>query len=311
MISLIQNENMKVYKRTRTWVMIGIAIVYIILQVFNIKTAVEDTTRVNWQLQLEQENRQLSKVAKQSDVLPIEIKQSKRQILLNQYHLDHNIPPSTNGWKFTIDQLRNIVFAATLLSIIIAGEIMAGEYASGTIKLLLTRSASRTQIYIAKYVASLLFALLLATVCVGGAMIFGGMFFGFEGLTSPYLYVQDQTVMEIPALQALWSGYVLQIPFLLVVITLAYMISTAFRSMTFSIVISMLVAVAGFVISIAMDGWEWTRYFIFSQTDLTAYVYGNPSLEDMSIVWALGLLVLHMAVMHVVSYFSFVSRDVK
>lgn len=172
MISLIQNENMKVYKRTRTWVMIGIAIVYIILQVFNIKTAVEDTTRVNWQLQLEQENRQLSKVAKQSDVLPIEIKQSKRQILLNQYHLDHNIPPSTNGWKFTIDQLRNIVFAATLLSIIIAGEIMAGEYASGTIKLLLTRSASRTQIYIAKYVASLLFALLLATVCVGGAMIF-------------------------------------------------------------------------------------------------------------------------------------------
>lgn len=311
MISLIRNENLKIYKRTRTWVMMGIAILYVALQIFNINSAGEGVVRDNWQVQLEQDNRQLSKVANQLDALPIEIIQAEKQILLNQYHLDHNMPPSVSGWAFTIDQLRNIVFASSLIAIIIAGEIMAGEFAAGTIKLLLTRSASRTQIYCSKYIASLVFALFLTTICVAVAMVLGGVFFGFAGLTSSHLYVQDQTVMGIPVLQALWSGYVLQLPFLLVVVTLAFMISAAFRSITFSIVISMLIAVAGFVISIAMDGWNWTRYFIFSQTDWTPFVYGNPSVEDVSMLWAVALLLLHVVILHSISYFSFVKRDVR
>ncbi|MCM3702314.1 ABC transporter permease [Paenibacillus macerans] len=310
MIPFIRNENMKIYKRKRTWVMIVIVLLYVLMQIVNLRTAGSGTASDNWRAELEQENVQLSKEAAKPDALKIEIKQAEKNILLNQYHLDRNIPPSTNGWNFAVDQVRNIIFAASLISVIIAGEIVAAEFVSGTIKLLLTRSASRTKIYLSKYTAAILFGLFLTAVGLLTSVLLGGFIFGFAGLSDSYFYVKNQVVREIPTLQALLAGYVLNIPFLLIAITLAFMISAAFRSTTFSIVISLLISLAGFVIAIAMDGWAWTKYFIFSHTDLTPFLYGNPSVAGITAGFSLALIVLHIAVMHLISYPLFVKRDV-
>ncbi|MBN2981072.1 ABC transporter permease [Cohnella algarum] len=310
MIPFIRNENMKIYKRKRTWVMVAIVLLYVLLQIVNLRTAGEGTASDNWREQLERENAQLGLEAAEPDALPIEIKQAEKQILLNQYHLDQNTPPGTSGWSFAVDQVRNILFAASLIAVIIAGEIVAAEFASGTIKLLLTRSASRTKIHLSKYIAAILFGLLVSAAGLLASILLGGFIFGFDGLTDSFLYVKDQAVREAPALQALLSGYALNIPFLLIAVTLAFMISAAFRSATFSIVISLLVSVAGFVIAIAMDGWAWTKYFVFSHTDLTPLLYGNPSVDGVTLGFSSALIVLHLAVMHLVSYPLFVKRDV-
>ncbi|MEN1988042.1 ABC transporter permease [Paenibacillus hubeiensis] len=310
MIPLIRNENMKIYKRKRTWVMIAIVLLYVLLQIVNLKTAGSGMTGDNWRAQLEQENVQYSQEAAKPDALKIEIKQAEKHILLNQYYLDRNIPPSTNAWSFAVGQVQNIIFAASLISVIIAGEIVAAEFVSGTIKLLLTRSASRTKIYLSKYIAAILFALLLSAAGILLATILGGFIFGFDGLADSYFYVKDQAVREVPTLQILLAGYVLHIPFLLIATTLSFMISAAFRSTTFSIVISLLVALAGFVIAIAMDGWAWTKYFVFSHTDLTPLLYGNPSVDGVTLGFSLVFIVLHLALMHLISYPLFVKRDV-
>lgn len=310
MIPFIRNENMKIYKRKRTWVMIAIVLLYVLLQIVNLKTAGSGTVSDNWRAQLEQKNAQFRKEAAKPDALKIEIKQAEKHIALNQYYLDHNIPPSTNAWSFAVSQVRNIIFAASLISVIIAGEIVAAEFVSGTIKLLLTRSASRTKIYLSKYIAAILFGLLLSAAGVLVSILFGGFIFGFDGLVDSYFYVKDQAVREVPLLQALLVGYVLNIPFLLIATTLAFMISAAFRSTTFSIVISLLVSLTGFIMSIAMDGWAWTKYFVFSHTDLTPFVYGNPSVDGVTLGYSLVFVLLHLAVMHLISYPLFVKRDV-
>ncbi|MDD1505552.1 ABC transporter permease subunit [Lysinibacillus sp. CNPSo 3705] len=310
MISFIRNENMKIYKRKRTWVMIAIALLYVALQIVNLKTAGSGATNNDWRARLEQENAQFRKEATKPDALNIEIKQAEKHIVLNQYYLNKGIPPSTNGWSFAVSQVRNIIFAVSLISIIIAGEIVAAEFVSGTIKLLLTRSASRTKVYISKYAAAILFGLMLSVAGILTSIFLGGFIFGFDGLADSYFYVKNQAVEEVPMLQALLAGYMLNIPFLLITVTLAFMISAAFRSTTFSIVISLLVSLTGFIISIAMDGWSWTKYFVFSHTDLTPYIYGNPSIDGVTLSFSLVFIGIHLAVMYLISYPIFVKRDV-
>lgn len=310
MIPLIRNENMKIYKRKRTWVMMAIVLIYVLLQIVNLKTAGTGTVNENWSTQLQQENAKFREEAAKPDALKIEIKQAEEHLLLNQYYLDHNIPPSTSAWSFTVDQVRNIVFAVSLISVIIAGEIVAAEFVTGTIKLLLTRSASRTKIYFSKYIAAVLFGLLLSAAGILASVLLGGFIFGFGGLADSFYFVKDHAVGELPILQALLGGFVLNLPFLLIAITLAFMISAAFRSTTFSIVISLLISLAGFVISIAMDGWAWTKFFVFSHTDLTPFVYGSPSLDNVSLGFSLVFIGLHLLLMHLISYPMFTKRDV-
>lgn len=67
---------------------------------------------------------------------------------------------------------------------------------------------------------------------------------------------------------------------------------------------------AGFVISIAMNGWTWTRFFIFSHSDLSGYFLGDPAVKGMTLGFSLAFIGLHLAVMHLLSHTLFVKRDV-
>lgn len=307
---LIRNENMKIYKRKRTWVMGAVFFIFIVLQVINLQSSGSVVISENWQQQLKLQNLELEQEMKKPDALLMDIKQANEKMLLNHYYIQHNTPPVTNTWSFAMNQVANIVVAVSFFSIIIAGEIVAAEFASGTIKFLLTRSVSRTKIYIAKYVASILFGLVLLAVGFIVTLVLGGLMFGFDGLNAPYLFIQNQTVEQAPMLQALLGTYVLHIPYILLGITLAFMISAAFRSVTFSIVISIFVAIAGFVIAIAMNGWSWTKYFVFTHTDLSQFVYGSPSIDGITIAYSIVFVILHLAVLHLVAYPAFVKRDV-
>lgn len=284
--------------------------IFIVLQVINLQSSGSVVISENWQQQLKLQNLELEQEMKRPDALLMDIKQANEKMLLNHYYIQHNTPPVTNTWSFAMNQVANIVVAVSFFSIIIAGEIVAVEFASGTIKFLLTRSVSRTKIYIAKYVASILFGLVLLAVGFIVTLVLGGLMFGFDGLNAPYLFIQNQTVEQAPMLQALLGTYVLHIPYILLGITLAFMISAAFRSVTFSIVISIFVAIAGFVIAIAMNGWSWTKYFVFTHTDLSQFVYGSPSIDGITIAYSIVFVILHLAVLHLVAYPAFVKRDV-
>jgi len=309
MINLIKNENMKIFKRKRTWIMIGVMVVFIFIQFLNVKLSSQVNYGDDWKTSLIEENA-LLQVEKESLKLPIEKIENEKKLLLNNYYIDSNIKPTNNAWFFTIGQSTNFLIAISILTLIIAGEIVASEFQSGTIKFLLTRTATRTQIYFSKYISTLLFGFFLIVMTFLLSILFSGILLGFDGINGEYLFVKDHAVQKTSFLQALIGSLLFKIPYLIIVATLAFMISAAFKSTTFSIVFSLLVAIAGFVMSISLKGFSWTKYFIFSHTDLSSFVYENPPVEGMTFSFSILFILTHIFIMHGIAYPIFVKKDV-
>ncbi|MBO1627406.1 ABC transporter permease [Bacillus arachidis] len=309
MINLIKNENMKIFKRKRTWIMVGVMVVFIFIQFLNVKLSSQVNYGDDWKTSLIEENA-LLQVEKESLKLPIEKMENEKKLLLNNYYIDSNIKPTNNAWFFTIGQSTNFLIAISILTLIIAGEIVASEFQSGTIKFLLTRTATRTQIYFSKYISTLLFGFFLIVITFLLSILFSGILLGFDGINGEYLFVKDHVVQKTSILQALIGSLLFKIPYLIIVATLAFMISAAFKSSTFSIVFSLLVAISGFVMSISLKGFSWTKYFIFSHTDLSSFVYDNPPVEGMTFVFSILFILIHIFIMHGIAYPIFVKKDV-
>ncbi|PEE41223.1 ABC transporter permease [Bacillus pseudomycoides] len=309
MINLIKNENMKIFKRKRTWIMVGIMVVFIFIQFLNAKLSSQVNYGDDWKTSLIEENA-LLQVEKESLKLPIEKIENEKKLLLNNYYIDNNIKPTNNAWFFTIGQSTNFLIAISILTLIIAGEIVASEFQSGTIKFLLTRTATRTQIYFSKYISTLLFGFSLIVMTFLLSILFSGILLDFDGINGEYLFVKDHAIQKTSVLQALIGSLLFKIPYLIIVATLAFMISAAFKSTTFSIVFSLLVAIAGFVMSISLKGFSWTKYFIFSHTDLSSFVYENPPVEGMTFSFSILFILIHIFIMHGIAYPIFVKKDV-
>jgi ABC-2 type transport system permease protein len=71
-----------------------------------------------------------------------------------------------------------------LITSLVAGDIVASEDNHGTLKTILTRSTERWQIFVAKLLAALSYAFVALVIFVGIGLVLGGIFWGFDPLTS-------------------------------------------------------------------------------------------------------------------------------
>jgi ABC-2 type transport system permease protein len=71
-----------------------------------------------------------------------------------------------------------------LITSLVAGDIVASEDNHGTLKTILTRSTERWQIFVAKLLAALSYALVALIIFVGIGLVLGGLIWGFDPLTS-------------------------------------------------------------------------------------------------------------------------------
>ena len=87
-----------------------------------------------------------------------------------------------------------------------------------------------------------------------------------------------------------FATYGLKLIELVMIVTLAFMISTVFRSASLAIGLSIFIMFAGQVITLLLMRYTWGKYFLFANTDLTPYLKGQPLAEGMP--WDSRLLCL-------------------
>ncbi|MBA2943133.1 DUF2705 family protein [Paenibacillus sp. CGMCC 1.16610] len=309
MLNLIQNEQMKIYRRLRTWILGLLLIVIVVLAglVYHPGTDAGDKWKVSAVETIEHNKKEL-----ENKDLPDKFKQEmKEEIALQQYMLDHNYPPTDYTlWGGAI-RASGIILVVTLFTVIIAGDMVAGEFTWGTIKLLLIRPASRAKILLSKYITTLLFAVTLLIVLFITALIVNGFLYGFQNLGIPHLKVDaGGQVHEGSMLVFTLATYGLKLIELVMIVTLAFMISTVFRSASLAIGISIFIMFAGQIITMLLLRYSWGKYFLFANTDLTPYLKGQPLAEGMTLGFSIIVLIVYFLLFILLSWEIFRRRDV-
>jgi ABC-2 type transport system permease protein len=196
---------------------------------------------------------------------------------------------------------KNFTIIVFVFSIVIAAEIVAGEFTWGTIKLLLIRPATRSKILLSKYIASILFLLFMLAFLYVITAIVGLIFFGNSADASNL------------SMLSILKSYGFQTIDLFMSLTFAFMISTVFRSSMLAIALSFIITfVSGTVMAVlAQFKYNWAKYILFANTDLSQYTgERKPIIEGMTLGFSITTLIVYYIIFVGLAWTLFRKRDV-
>lgn len=316
MLKLIQNEWIKIFTRISTYIMIalvvGLTCVAAIL--FNWIDSMEEPSSGDWKENLQEQTDQL-KVDLESDFAPSGYYKQflESEIAINEYRIENNLQPNTenNMWSFISDSAGTIDFVG-LFVIIIAAGIVANEFTWGTVKMLLIKPFKRWKILLSKYITVVLFLILMLAILFASTALIGALFFGIGGDTSAiHLTIENGQVIEQSLLLYLMKVYALNSASTLLLATMAFMISAAFRTSGLAIGISIFLLLMGTTITnLIASKFEWAKYILFANTDLMQYLEGRPLLDGMTMPFSIAMLVIYFIVFMFIAFTIFTKRDV-
>lgn len=308
---------MKIYSRIGTWIMIFLLIFGVSSMVLMTKYQPkyydpnEANVKANWKQTLQEDNQQ-NKLMVEDPNLPEEHKKYlEENIKINEYRIQNNLSPFTeDGLDTVLLMSEAFIMMITIFTIIVAGGSVAGEFSSGTIKLLLIRPVSRVKILLSKYISTLLFALMLIFLLFISSFALGALFFGFSGLENPILYYADGQVFTRSAIEMTWINFGFGAVQMIMWVTLAFMISSVFRNSALSIGLSIFILFISMPLVQFLMKYSWAKYLIFPNVDLSLYFRGQTPMEGMTLGFSIGVLVVYFLLFHALSFFVFKKRDV-
>lgn len=269
-LKLVQNENMKIYRRVGTWVMLGILVLLPIL----ISTLVY--------------------VADQAG---------------------NTEGSRTTGFEMMQADAIFTFLLVTTFSVIIASGSVANEFSWGTIKLLLIRPWSRSSILLSKFLANVLFLTIASVLAYLICFSVNLAYFGATNSVGEYIPELNAGagVMFQELGQYIWTQFVST----LVIVSFAFMLSSAMRSSALAIGLSLAIfffSVFGlFTRLLLLIDQPWIKYVIFLNLNLSEFTNGNTGpIEDdpMTLGFALGVLAAYFIVFNLISWTVFRKRDV-
>lgn len=314
MFNLIRNENMKIYRRLSTWVMVALLLAAILGMGLIIKTLTKEESPPAWQSSLIAENDSLKNMLSQDNLPPKVREQYEQRVAVNEYRLKHNLPPvqPNSVWGF-MNLSAGLVSLITLFTIIVGAGMVSSEFTWGTIKLLLIRPVSRTKILFSKYLSMFLFTFFLLMLLFLFSFVVGILLFGGEGINTPDLTYWNGQVVEISYALHILILYGFGMVDLIMMATFAFMISSVFRNHSLAIGLSLFLMFTGKTAVGILSSFghnEWVKYLLFANTDLSVYFGGVPPIEGMTLPFSIAVLIVYYLLFLFLSWIFFKKRDV-
>ena len=214
--------------------------------------------------------------------------EKENKIILKE--LQTNTPPvDEDGFLGMLDSTTGNLNLIGVLLVVLAGGIIAGEFGSGTVKLLLITPHKRQKIFWAKAVLLLeITGLILAGMFVL-SFLTSAAFNGFGGIGDMVVVSVFGNVVRLPFLLIIVLKYLLYMLPVLAYGGLALMLSAVTRKSAVSIAVSLLLmfgSKAGMLMvvlgSVAMLGapLPGLKFLLFANEDLSVYFPGVSSLME-------------------------------
>ena len=312
MINLVRNENMKLAHSISTWIMMGILILIIVIVGLVSRFAGTQAPKSDWKTNVATQNQTLKQTLTQPGIDKRTKDNLTNKLQTNEYSLKHDIQPvqGNSSWGFVEGIASSLISLIALFAIVMGGGIVANEFSGGTIKLLLIRPSKRWKILLSKYIAVIGYTFLMLLVLLIVSFFLGGTLFSFKGAGTPYLKNSNGNITEVSMIVHIAQLYGLQCISLIMMVTLAFMISTVFRNSAMAIGIGVFLLTVGNVITMLLLKYSWAKYILFANTDLNQYINGEPLVKGMTMTFSIVVLLVYFIVFNVISYLGFTKRDI-
>ncbi|MFL0253327.1 ABC transporter permease subunit [Clostridium neuense] len=274
-----------------------------------------------------------------TDISPDNAKENyNKQIIFYQYFIDHNIKPQTNGTFSAFNFLQALfkLLGPLFIPIIIAilsADIVSGEYTPPTMKMLLTRPASRGKILVSKFVTILVSSMIIITVIELISYLVMGIIYGFDNPMYPVLVgtkytssaiklTQDSTGL-IPVLGSshvttTWSFiiqmFLFQLLYILACCSLFILFSTILRSSSISMTLSILITIVVNILS-SISYLAKASPFFFTTYGSTSSILDSSIIESAGVTYITPLfsclfLVIFAAICYSIAAYVFQKKDI-
>lgn len=204
-----------------------------------------------------------------------------------------------------------------ILIIIVAGTIVSEEFNKGTIKLLLVRPYSRIKILLSKYITCLI-VLVCSMVCVTLMQtIVGGIVFGFDSYKDPTVVYNFTTnsLNTVSILGTLATAALAILPKLILLMTLAFTLSTVITNTPVAIAIPLLGSMVESIINqlaIMYEKANFLKYFVTPNWDFSQYLYGAlPQMKGITLEFSVCICLAYFIVMMALSIWNFKNKNIK
>lgn len=322
---LIRNEALKIWKKKRFFVIVGILAVLIpIFTYAQMRVAAnvqEQLGTDDWKTNIQQEIQSYTERAENPRMLEEWRRWYQVQVQILQFYVDHDVNPNDpNGVTFTKEFLRNAVgLFIPLMVMVVASDLVSSEHASGTIKILLSRPVRRWKVLLSKYVAMTLYVSLTVVLVVLLCYLIAGAAFGYDGWRTPTLIgfqVTESTVhYEHVRLIDQWQFLLMEAGLVWysawVVGAIALMVSVLIRSTAAGMGIMLATLIAGTILATMASSWENAKFLFMVNLDTVLYLTGDPPpIPGMDLSFSLGVLGLSALASILVSFRAFTRQDI-
>jgi ABC-2 type transport system permease protein len=215
-----------------------------------------------------------------------------------------------NGYLVCFIILQTLIVQMPLLVALVTGDLISGEAASGTIRLMLSRPFSRTQILSAKFAAGAIYTLALL-LCLGITALGGGLLIFGDG---DLMVLKSDSLVILRNDDVFWRYMVaLSLAFvsLLTVSSFALMLS-CFTDNSIGPIVSSMAVIILFTIIGTLDVplFDAIKPFLFT-THMIIWrnLFDNP-VDTLQVFTSLAILVFHIILFYGVALFHFNRKDI-
>lgn len=184
----------------------------------------------------------------------------------------------------------------TIIAIIFTAGIVAKEHQQGTVKFLMIRAHSRSKILASKYAVALLYIISLFVFTAVIALASGSIAFGFGAGESTW-----GDVAQAALYQMIYTA---------IYVTLTFMFGVITKSSGATIGIGMAAVLMEGLFSMLLARYEFAKYLLFLNTDLSVYNGLQPPMEGMTLVFSSIVVAVYVLLFLAASFVTFNKRDI-
>ncbi len=320
MLNLIHNETLKLLRRRRFMVVIGILVAILAVVSYAQYRQLKNQVNRNWRADTQQRIAHYENTLRRANSNASWARSLRAEINRLQFYLDHDIEPNKPTSPMFVRGFANVAgfLLLPLLVSVLGSDIVSAEHAEGTDKLLLTRPVRRWKILTSKLVTLWMFSTLTLFCGAVLAFVISAPFLPARGWTAPTFTgfattgpFRAEMVRQLPLWKDTLIAYGLEWYALLAVASIALLLSVLFRSSAGAIGTMLASLIAGTILTRLSPDWTAAKYLFVSALPLADYYTGEPPpYEGMSMVFCIALLGFWAIAAIVAAYGIFTKKDV-